>query len=108
MPIPKTDDEQAGQTSQQPKEQELKAQIKEMQEARRQRIEEAKERIRARSQRQAEEPARTYTVQSGDTLAKIAQKFYEDGGRWTEIYEANKDQIADPNVIEVGQKLEIP
>jgi nucleoid-associated protein YgaU len=108
MPIPKPDDEQAEQTSRQQEEQEMEAQIKEMREARRQRIEDAKERIRARGQRQAEEPARTYTVQAGDTLAKIAQKLYEDGGRWTEIYEANKDQIADPNVIEVGQKLVIP
>ena len=43
MPIPKPDDEQAEQTSRQQKEQEIKAEIKEMQEARRRRIEEAKE-----------------------------------------------------------------
>jgi nucleoid-associated protein YgaU len=108
MPTRKSDDELAEQIIRQQKEQELEAKAKEMQEAQRQRMEEAKERIRARREREKQEQVRTYTVQAGDTLAKIAQKFYEDGGRWNEIYEANKEQIADPNVIQVGQKLVIP
>ena len=51
---------------------------------------------------------KTYTVQAGDTLGKIAQEQYGDGSRWTEIYEANKDKIADPNAIKVGLELKIP
>ena len=98
MPTRKTDDELEEQIIRQQREQEVEAQIKEAKEERRQKIKEAKERIRAR----------TYTVQSGDTLGKIAQELYKDSSRWNEIYEANKDQIADPNVIEAGQKLVIP
>jgi nucleoid-associated protein YgaU len=49
-----------------------------------------------------------YVVEAGDTLSKIAKKFYGDADRWTEIFEANKDQISDPNVISVGQELKIP
>jgi nucleoid-associated protein YgaU len=51
---------------------------------------------------------KTYTVQSGDTLAKIAQTVYGDGARWKEIFEANRDQISDPDTIQVGQELTIP
>ncbi len=51
---------------------------------------------------------RTYTVKSGDSLSKIAQQVYGDAKRWTEIYEANKSQIKDPNVIQPGQELRIP
>ena len=49
-----------------------------------------------------------YVVKAGDTLSKIAQEFYGDASRWNEIFEANKDQIADPNLIRVGQELRIP
>jgi nucleoid-associated protein YgaU len=106
MPVPKSDDE-LGETIHQQEQQELKDQVREMREAQRLRMEETKERIRARS-RKAEPEAKTYTVQAGDTLGKIAQELYGDGSRWPEIYEANKDQIADPNVIEIGQVLRIP
>lgn len=50
----------------------------------------------------------TYTVQSGDTLTKIAQTVYGDGARWQEILEANRDQIPNPDLIQIGQKLIIP
>ena len=41
-----------------------------------------------------EKPAqKSHTVVSGDTLWGIAQTFYGDGSRYTEIYEANKDKI---------------
>ena len=106
MPVQKTGDEMAEQIERRIKEQELKAKAKEMQGAQQERLDEVKERIRARGQKA--KAARTYTVQAGDTLAKIATQLYEDGSRWTEIYEANKAQIADPNVIKVGQKLVIP
>ena len=52
--------------------------------------------------------AAEYTVKEGDTLGTIAQQELGNGGRWEEIYQANKDQIKDPNLIFVGQKLTIP
>jgi len=50
----------------------------------------------------------THTVQSGDTLSKIAQKYYGDASLYTKIFEANRDQLKDPNRIFPGQKLRIP
>jgi nucleoid-associated protein YgaU len=50
----------------------------------------------------------TYVVQSGDTLSKIAQKFYGDAGLYPKIFQANKDVLSDPNKISPGQKLRIP
>ena len=54
---------------------------------------------------------RTYTVQPGDSLSAIAQKFYGDGSEqsWRKIYDANKAVIGpDPNQIQVGMILKIP
>jgi tetratricopeptide (TPR) repeat protein len=51
---------------------------------------------------------RTYRVQRGDTLAGIAQAVYGDAARWTQIYEANRDKIADGNRLPVGAILTIP
>ena len=50
----------------------------------------------------------TYTVEKGDCLWNIAKKLYGDPLRWTEIYQANQGQIANPNLIFVGQVLIIP
>ena len=50
--------------------------------------------------------ARYYTVVKGDTLWGIAQKFYGNGSRYPEIAKANN--ISNPNLIRVGQKLLIP
>lgn len=47
-----------------------------------------------------------YTVEKGDNLWEIAVRAYADGYRYPEIAEAN--EIANPNVIEVGQELKIP
>lgn len=46
-----------------------------------------------------------YTVKSGDSLSKIGAHF---GVSWHNIFEANRDQISDPNKIYPGQKLRIP
>jgi len=51
---------------------------------------------------------RTYTVVSGDSLSKIAKKILGSAGRWKEIWEANKDQIKNPDLIHPGQVLKIP
>ena len=50
----------------------------------------------------------TYSVQPGDTLSKIAKQFYGDAGQYLRIFDANKDQLSDPDKIQVGQKLNIP
>jgi nucleoid-associated protein YgaU len=51
----------------------------------------------------------TYTVETGDTLATIAQKFYDDPSAWRQIYEANRAAIGDnPDAIKVGTQLRIP
>jgi len=47
-------------------------------------------------------------VQSGDTLSKIAQKYYGDASLYTQIFQANRDVLSDPNKISPGQKLRIP
>ena len=49
-----------------------------------------------------------YTVVTGDSLSKIARQFYGDGNRWRKIFDANRDQIEDPDLIRPGQKLKIP
>src|SRR5699024_1270783 len=46
----------------------------------------------------------TYTVQSGDTLNKIATEQGVDGG-WRALFELNADQISDPTLIFPGQEL---
>ena len=53
-------------------------------------------------------PLNTYVVVKGDSLSKIAQRAYGDGGKWRKIYEANKDVIKDPDLIYPGQSLRIP
>jgi nucleoid-associated protein YgaU len=48
----------------------------------------------------------TYEVKPGDNLSKIAKKY--SGISWKDIYEANKDQIKNPDLIHPGQVLKIP
>lgn len=50
----------------------------------------------------------TYEVQAGDTLAKIALALCGKESAWQEIFKANENEIADANLIHVGQKLRIP
>ena len=49
-----------------------------------------------------------HEVKKGDTLSKIAEKYYGDPGLYTTIFEANRDRLKDPNLIKIGQKLRIP
>jgi nucleoid-associated protein YgaU len=50
----------------------------------------------------------SYTVQSGDTLWKIAASCYGDGSKYMQIFEANRDQLETPEHIAPGQVLRIP
>jgi nucleoid-associated protein YgaU len=52
--------------------------------------------------------ATTYTVKRGDTLTTIAKQHLGNAGAYMEIFNANKDQLSDPNKIEPGQVLKIP
>jgi len=48
-----------------------------------------------------------YVIQKGDTLWKIAEKFYGNGAKYTKIVEANKEVIKDADKIFPGQKIRI-
>jgi nucleoid-associated protein YgaU len=52
--------------------------------------------------------SRTYTVKSGDTLSKIAKEHLGDAGSYMKIFDANKDQLSDPDKIKPGQVLKLP
>jgi nucleoid-associated protein YgaU len=47
-----------------------------------------------------------YVVQAGDSLSKIATKY--PGMTWQKIFDANKDTIKNPDLIQIGQKIRIP
>jgi nucleoid-associated protein YgaU len=51
---------------------------------------------------------RSYTVQKGDSLSKIAKREYGDAQQWRRIYEANRDVIQNPDLIYPGQVFRIP
>jgi nucleoid-associated protein YgaU len=50
----------------------------------------------------------TYTVKPGDTLSKIAKQSLGDANAYMRIFEANRDQLTDPDQIKPGQVLKIP
>jgi len=52
--------------------------------------------------------ANTYTVKAGDTLSKIAQETLGSASAYPQIFEANRDQLSDPDKIKPGQVLKIP
>ena len=49
-----------------------------------------------------------HKVESGDTLGKIAKEYLGEAGKYMEIFNANKDQLSNPDLIHVGQELKIP
>jgi nucleoid-associated protein YgaU len=51
---------------------------------------------------------RTYTVQAGDSLSRIAEKFYGKASEYNKIFEANRDKLSDPDHVRVGAELVIP
>jgi nucleoid-associated protein YgaU len=50
----------------------------------------------------------THTVEAGDTLYRIAEKYYDDPSMWIKILEANEDTIEDEGSLIKGQALIIP
>src|SRR5829696_3888760 len=50
----------------------------------------------------------SYTVKAGDTLSKIAKEHYGNANDYMKIFNANKDQLTDPDKIKPGQVLRIP
>jgi nucleoid-associated protein YgaU len=53
-------------------------------------------------------PETLYTVVAGDSLSKIAKHFYGNANEYMKIFEANKDQLKNPDLIKPGQVLRIP
>ena len=51
---------------------------------------------------------KTYTVKAGDTLSKIAKEHLGNANAYMKIFEANKDQLTDPDKIKPGRVLKIP
>ena len=51
---------------------------------------------------------RTYKVQPGDTLSKIAKQFYGNANDYNRIFQANTDKLQNPDQIKVGEELVIP
>ena len=49
-----------------------------------------------------------YIVAPGDNLSKIARHFYGNPNAWKLIFDANRDQLSDPDRIKPGQILKIP
>ena len=64
--------------------------------------------IKASGQRSATAEQTTYTVKAGDTLNKIAKQSLGDANAYMDIFNANKDQLSDPDKIKPGQVLKIP
>ena len=52
--------------------------------------------------------SRTYTVKPGDTLSAIAKQFYGNTNDYVKIFNANRDQVSNPDRIKPGQVLKIP
>jgi len=52
--------------------------------------------------------SRTYVVEKGDTLSKIAKEMYGNANKYTVIFEANQPMLTHPDKIYPGQTLRIP
>jgi nucleoid-associated protein YgaU len=66
------------------------------------------EAVATTSQRQTTPTTRIHKVQPNDTLARLAKRFLGSERAWRRIYELNRSTIKNPNVLLVGQTLQIP
>ena len=51
---------------------------------------------------------RTHTVEEGENLWKIAQKYYKDPFKWLWLFKANIEQLEDPDELYPNQVIDIP
>ena len=51
---------------------------------------------------------RRYVVARGDSLWRISEKYYDNGAKYPRIYKANRDRIADPDLIYPCQRFRVP
>jgi len=56
----------------------------------------------------AKPSSKSYTVKSGDTLSRIAKEHLGDANDYMKIFNLNKDQLTDPDLIKPGQVLRLP
>jgi LysM repeat protein len=52
--------------------------------------------------------SRTYSVRNGDTLSSISKRYYNAAADWPWLYHENSSTLQDPNVIDTGQRLNVP
>ena len=64
--------------------------------------------IKADIRTEAKDYYHIHKVESGDTLGKIAKEYLGEAGKYMEIFNINKDQLSNPDLIKVGQELKIP
>lgn len=64
--------------------------------------------VRAQPEAPAEPEFQFYTIVSGDTLWKIASKYYGNGAKWETLFEANREVIQNPDLIYPGQVIRVP
>ena len=57
---------------------------------------------------QAAPQSKSYTVKSGDTLSRIAKEHLGNAADYMKIFNLNKDQLTDPDMIKPGQVLRLP
>jgi NitT/TauT family transport system substrate-binding protein len=70
--------------------------------------EKAKPVVAVKSERAPAPSAEPYVVQAGDTLSRLALRYYGDALKWPKIFEANRSTMKNPDFIYVGQKILIP
>ncbi len=49
-----------------------------------------------------------HKIKANDSLFKLAKRYYHDGSKWKKIYQANRNEMSDPNSLTIGQELLIP
>ena len=64
--------------------------------------------IKADIRTEANDYYHIHKVESGDTLGKIAKEYLGEAGKYMEIFNINKDQLSNPDLIKIGQELKIP
>ncbi len=64
--------------------------------------------VRKKSNKERSANVNTHTVEAGDTLYRLAEKYYDDPTVWIKIYEANEDTIEDKRLLKKGQIIIIP